>query len=330
MFKSLKNLFSLYKRLNFYNKFTSYGFDEYIKTFQNYYYQEPQLWQTGLNNLKQGLDNTSIQNIESFTNTLLSLPLPSQNFLIKKDVLFTKEQQIKIKEDESFYKTINQYYKLYNLQGFEKLEVNVFKYHCGLKLLPKNILKKLFNTTFIDGGAFWGDSALVFNKYYTPNKIICFEPNSINFNLLKQTISNNNLNSNILPFQLGLGNSNEEALLNYISHRQNHGASVIFKPYKLKQEHIKLTSLDVFVKQHKIDNIGLLKLDVEGCGLQAIEGSQETIKNYKPIISCAIYHNPEELLYIKPKLQQLNSNYKFIIAPLLQKFILKELTLIAY
>jgi len=210
--------------------------------------------------------------------------------------------------------------------GEEKLEINVFKYHCGLKFLPKYITDKIKNTIFIDAGAFWGDSSLIFLKYL-PNKIISFEPNSNNYKLLCNTIANNNLQDICICENIGLFYKNVYKKMNYISNKQNHGASLIFKPYKAKVEDVKLIALDNY---SNTKNIGFIKIDAEGMGLQVLYGAKNIIKQYKPVISCAIYHHPIELFHVKLYLEKLNPSYTFKIVNLNNNFILKELTLLAY
>ncbi len=309
-----------------YKNFVSYGFDSYINFFQNYYYNFKKSFYLKKSALFVNLDDKSKHNVEFFLNLILSLPLPSKDFLIKKDKLqdtrYSKEEKL----EKDFLKNISMYYDKYNLIGEEKLEINVFKYHCGLKFLPTHIQNKIKNTIFIDAGAFWGDSSLIFLKYL-PNKIISFEPNSHNYQLLCNTIINNNLQDICISENVGLFYKNAYKKMNYISNKQNHGASLIFKPYKAKVEDVKLIALDNY---SNTKNIGFIKVDAEGMGLQVLYGAKNIIKQYKPVISCAIYHHPIELFHIKLYLEKLNPSYTFKIVNLNNNFILKELTLLAY
>lgn len=309
--------------------FIKYGLDQYIETFQNFYHDDLKTYEQKLSNLKSLLDAESINNVERFLQLMLKLPLPSKDFMVRVKSVYNQEELFRIqKEQEYKANVINKYYKKYNLEGWEKLEVNVFKYHCGLKRLPKDVKRNLKGKIFIDGGAFWGDSMLMLTRY-APSKIICFEPNTINLNHLSTTIANNGLKNKVEVHKLGLSKNRETALMNFISDQQNHGASVVFSPFKSKQEDILLDSIDNVLKNNAKE-IGLVKLDVEGYGVNAIKGAKETIQKYKPVISCAIYHNPEEFFDIAPLIKSYNSNYKFLILPLSEDFILKEITLLAW
>lgn len=311
------------------NDFIKYGLDQYIVTFQDYYNSHLEEYNNKLSYLKSNLDEQSQINVDRFLQLMLKLPLPSKNFMIRVNSIYNQDELKQIQAEKKYKEdVINNYYTKYKLEGWEKLEVNVFKYHCGLKSLPKEVRKSLKKKVFIDGGAFWGDSMLMLNSYI-PSKIICFEPNSVNYNQLLKTVSNNKLEFIVDVEKLGLSNKKEESQMNFISQQQNHGSSIVFSAVKAKQENINLESIDNYFKNKNLD-IGLIKLDVEGYGVQAIEGAKEIIKTQTPVISCAIYHNPEEFFNILPLLKSYNSNYKFMILPLSQDFILKEITLIAW
>ncbi len=315
------------------DNFISYGFDSYIKTFQDFFHHNNALYQEHLDKLKDSLDSVSISHVEAFLERILRLPLPSKDFLIRKEVFYLPQELREITIEQNYKKNIlPKYYEKYNLLGNEKLEIAIFRQHCGLKKLSPIIQKSLLGTVFIDAGAFWGDSALILTKYQ-PKKIISFEPNTINFLKLQGVIKKNSLENLVKIHKVALARENHNDILYYLSNVQNHGASLIFKPFKAKEESVSLVSLDSFYKENypnTQEKIGLIKLDVEGYALQALLGACNIIKLHKPIISCAIYHNPEEFFYILPLLQQLNPEYNFSIMPLNQSFILKEMTLLAW
>jgi FkbM family methyltransferase len=309
--------------------FIKYGLDQYIETFQRFHKDNFAEYEYKLSVLKSLLDKESINNVDRFLQLMLKLPLPSKDFQIRVKSFYNQEELLQIqKEQEYKQNVINRYYEKYSLEGWEKLEVNVFKHHCGLKRLPKDVIKKLKDKLFIDGGAFWGDSMLILSRY-NPYKIISFEPNSINFKHLSNTITNNRFTNFVESYQIGLFNKKEETLMSFISDQQNHGASIVFSPYKAQQEKISLDALDNLLEENKKE-VGLIKLDVEGVGVNAIKGAKQTIKKYSPVISCAIYHNPEEFFNIAPLISSYNTKYKFLILPLSQDFILKEMTLLAW
>jgi FkbM family methyltransferase len=313
--------------INFYQKFTNYGFDSYLRVFQDYKNLYPTHYANNLLKLKNILDADSIHNVEFFLNLVLSLPLPSEDFLVKASKIQDAKYAKAIADEKLFFETTWKYSSIYKLQGYEKFELNVFKYHCGLKFLPKIDYR---GKIAIDVGAFWGDSALILSKYNV-DKIICFEPNKVNYDLLKQTMQNNNI-SNWIINNMGAYYKDSKEIMYYISNNQNHGASIKFKPRKhCKSQDVDLVSLDNYIAKNNIkSNLGILKIDAEGAGLEVVYGAKKLIKDNKPTISCAIYHNPLELFKIPILLLKINPEYKIKIVNLNNNFLLKELTLLAY
>ncbi|KKM95531.1 hypothetical protein LCGC14_1187320, partial [marine sediment metagenome] len=51
---------------------------------------------------------------------------------------------------------------------------------------------------------------------------------------------------------------------------------------------VESTTIDSYVKERNL-KVGLIKLDIEGHGLKALEGAKNTIKKYKPMLLISIY-----------------------------------------
>ena len=183
-------------------------------------------------------------------------------------------------------------------------EQSVFGYKHGLVYLSEETLKFLNNKDFLDCGAYIGDSALIFEKYYNPRKIYSFEPDEENYNFLLNTIKLNNLKK-VNPIKLGVGS--QDNLVNFL---HSTGASHITDDNSEIQ--IKITSIDKFVFDNNID-VGLIQIDVEGYELEALKGAKRTIKEFKPVLSISIYHNAEQFIHIMEYIQDLVPNYKCII-----------------
>lgn len=189
----------------------------------------------------------------------------------------------------------------------EDFDETIFYYKHGLKCLPNENINNLEDTDFIDGGAYIGDSALMFENYYQPRQIYSFEPNSKNYEMLKKTIEINNLKK-VVPIQMGLGKIEAKLPIKDIGHGSC--ISNVDGDYD-----VKVTSLDNFVRKNDL-TIGLIKLDIEGYGLEAIKGAQRTIEEFKPVLLMSIYHCAEEFFEIKTFIENLDCNYNIIIRKL--------------
>ena len=61
------------------------------------------------------------------------------------------------------------------------------------------------------------------------------------------------------------------------------------------------------------DEVGLIKLDIEGFEKKAIEGALETIQRDKPGLIISLYHDPIAFFEIKPLLESLDLGYSLMV-----------------
>lgn len=54
-----------------------------------------------------------------------------------------------------------------------------------------------------------------------------------------------------------------------------------------------------------------IKLDVEGSELETLKGAVNTIKQHRPRLAIAIYHKPEDIVFIPIFLEELGMDYKY-------------------
>ena len=137
--------------------------------------------------LKGGLDEVSCQTIDLIWNRHVHI-LPTlkyvDRFLLDCDRLYTFEERELLRnpmqEDEIRAR--------YGIEEGRYLEMPVFRFHAGLTLLPNEVQQSIAGRDIIDGGALWGDSALVFATHYAPRRVFAFEPIEESFDDMQQTI----------------------------------------------------------------------------------------------------------------------------------------------
>ena len=163
----------------------------------------------------------------------------------------------------------------------------------------KKELKK--GDTVIDVGANIGYFTLFFSKLVgEKGKVIAFEPDPINFDILKKNIELNKI-TNVELVKKGVSNKNE--FMRLYKSPVSGGHSLIKNEWGKEYTDIQTVTLDEYFKEQKID---VIKIDVEGFELEVIEGGKKIFKNNKNIKIISefggYYHkknNPEE---IYPKL----------------------------
>ncbi len=131
----------------------------------------------------------------------------------------------------------------------------------------------------IDGGSNVGIYALVFSYRVGNNgTVYCFEQQEIIYELCKKNAILNNRN-NIKCFNLTLSNkSNERVGYTQIDYEEKNISSIGIKTEP--DGKIKVTTITI--DDLRLENIGLIKLDIEGYEPRALEGAWKTIDRDKP------------------------------------------------
>lgn len=127
----------------------------------------------------------------------------------------------------------------------------------------------------LDLGANIGNHSLFFSDYF--RQVHAFEPNERTFKVLSL---NAELAGNITCHQVGL--SDKAGTACFQNNPANIGASRIVPLGSGAGSEIRLTTLDSAVRG--IDEIKLIKVDVEGHDYEALVGARDTISTHKPII----------------------------------------------
>ena len=179
-------------------------------------------------------------------------------------------------------------------------EVSATYYRLGLPQIPSTVLEQLSGKVFIDGGAYNGDTAIALLNY-GPEAIWCFEPDELNMELLKRTITLNRLESVLVPFNVGIGEKNFQASF-------THTGIMGSKIEENGNSSIEVRTIDTVVSERKA-RVGLIKLDIEGFELEALKGAGKTIKEQKPLLVISAYHTGKDFFEIPPLLKELVPGY---------------------
>ena len=145
----------------------------------------------------------------------------------------------------------------------------------------KNIvLKNIF-----DVGSFHGTYTDEILKSYPESNFFLFEPDEVNFNFLKKKYSNS---TNINLFNIAVSNKNEMGTLFSYGKGSIMGSLINQDFSHLELENdihqtVKVTRIDTFLNDRKIDTIDLCKIDIEGNEMNAFEGMGEKIDKIKII-----------------------------------------------
>lgn len=140
---------------------------------------------------------------------------------------------------------------------------------------------------WIDAGANIGNHALPFSLW--AERVVCFEPMAVNFALLERNIASFGA-TNIMAHRLGVGTGPEWVQAEPGGSGQN-SQWELRAQQGMNQGDIQVAALDALIPG--VD-VRLLKLDVEGMELMAINGARRIISTCRPEIFVEVWS--EEML----------------------------------
>ncbi len=195
-----------------------------------------------------------------------------------------------------------------------------FYYRHGAIYLDPAVTDRLAGGVFYQCGAYLGASLIAMSQY-KPSMMYGFEPSTrcsefLGGNIARAALENAEL------YKVCIGDRPGSAV---VPDRDKDG-----KPCKTE---VPIASLDHFEQKKNVQGrVAWIQADVGGMSLPVVRGAERMIKRDKPLITVAIYHNPEEFFEIVPLLHEWVPEYKFMVrrCQCSPKTIYDKITLIAY
>jgi len=176
--------------------------------------------------------------------------------------------------------------------------------------------------TVIDLGANLGSFAVAFAKAVADNQncgmVYAFEPQRIIYQMLCANVFLNGL-PNVHTHNVGLSNSNRKAKIK-TKYRGDFTYSdrMAFSQCTVSDDvgqDIELRTLDSF----NLQDVALIKIDVELHELQCILGAIDTIKKWRPIIVIELPRNRPDQIIIADKVSAIISDLNYNISPIVRR-----------
>ena len=260
--------------------------------------------------LKRGLDKKSQENVDLYLDRMLILPEDKcyEEFKISKKYLDSITTDEEKEYSKKFANEYHEYSENFPLERDDVYCADVWYFHHGLRFESDQLKNYIKGGDFIDGGAWIGDSNVMLNRFYKPKKVYSFEISQKNQEHFLRIMKLNNIAED--KFELvPLGLSNGKKTI-FIDDCGGLGGTILLSG----NTECELIDTDSFVKEKNL-NVKFIKADLEGSGYDALKGMCETIAKNRPILSLAIYHNPQEFFDMKPLLEEMvkDLDYKITI-----------------
>ena len=161
----------------------------------------------------------------------------------------------------------------------------------------ENILKFNQNETFIDIGAYRGDTVEKFVEHtkVSYNKIVAAEPD---FKTYQKLIKNCENLKNFTGVNAAITDIDGEIGFSSLAGRQSAVGG---------KNMVKSLSLPTLCKDCEPT---FIKIDSEGCELEILKAGEEILKEFKPKLNVAAYHKSEDIFKLPILINAINPDYK--------------------
>lgn len=155
--------------------------------------------------------------------------------------------------------------------------------------------------SFVDGGAYNGDTFLELISKSKVSSAYLFEPDPDNFKALTNATKACAVPVVCLPLAV----SDRYSILSF-----NAGNGEAGSISENGSAHIAAAALDEVLSGH---HVNFIKLDVEGAEIPALKGAAQLIKLSRPVLAISLYHRPEDIWEIPEQLSLICEDYSFYI-----------------
>ena len=198
---------------------------------------------------------------------------------------------------------------LKSIINFRKsLDITEIKFFTNAKVqyIHPHIAYEKIDGNILDIGAYDGDSMKTFYNY-CPNvsKIYAIEPQSNNFEALKNNIKKLNYSNKVIPIKYAISNIDDEKVFIDVQESLSSTAQV-----NIQGENENFIFTKTLDSLYKNENIDLIKMDIEGFEMNALQGAKEIIKNQTPTLILSAYHKNRDIYDFIDFVESLSTDYK--------------------
>ncbi|VVB58860.1 Hexuronic acid methyltransferase AglP [Candidatus Anstonella stagnisolia] len=157
----------------------------------------------------------------------------------------------------------------------------------------------------VDAGANIGAFSMLC-ACFGAEKVYAFEPLEGTYKMLVENIRANGLEGVVVPIKKAVGDKESAAQIKY--NYSGDGASSISRTEDAGKnvQQIEVVSLDNFLNG---ENVGFIKMDVEGYEEKALLGAKRIIKKNKPVLSLSAYHKPTDMEVLPRTIKSIRQDY---------------------
>lgn len=197
----------------------------------------------------------------------------------------------------------------YALASFISMNYQYFALHCGDYLQryfsPDIDLNLGAGTVYADCGSHDGRELLIFSDRvrHRFKAVHAFEPDRRNYVLLSDTVSRHIAQHGALPIychEMGVFDRD-----GYV-HAEGHGTQVVIS----EESGTAGSGMHVCKLDSMLDELGHLRLEIEGAELAALQGARQLILQHRPTMTVSAYHKATDFLELPRFIEETGLGYR--------------------
>ena len=147
------------------------------------------------------------------------------------------------------------------------------------------------------------------------NKIVAIEPAPENLECLRRNYSNEIAIGRVVIVPKGVWDRDDFLTLRVDPKNSAADSFVLHREGTIDVERIPLTTIDALMSELSLPRVDYIKFDIEGAEPRALAGAKQTLAKYKPRISIASYHNPDDPKVIPSLIEAARPDYRMECGP---------------
>lgn len=194
---------------------------------------------------------------------------------------------------------------------FNKIKIREeFATNFLLSYLPNMLCNKNHETTFLDIGANIGYYSILLSDFF--DKIIAIEPVKENIDILTSNIKINDLDNKVNVIKSAVGSTPGEGYI--IQGEFKNLLTISEDPPRNDADKVKIYKIDDILHKFNVNDVSLVKMDVEGFEYEIIKSNMDFFEEYLPEVLFIEIHfdiiSEHKTNYIFKKLNELGYSIK--------------------
>ena len=145
--------------------------------------------------------------------------------------------------------------------------------------------------------------------------VVAVEPGPENIECLRRNYANEIASGRVIVVPKGVWDKDDTLTLRIDPHNSAADTFVLKPPGAVQERRIPLTTIDEIVAELNLPRVDYMKFDIEGAEPKALEGARGTLTKFKPRMSIATEHRPDDAKVIPRVVKTIRHDYEVQCGP---------------